>query len=385
MSLIACNNAFISNSNKILKGASSNIRGDISMLPGPSEILNSSGIQQYEFDKSTGNEGDKKFPEDIAIKSIRNGYYQHIYWLGVGGYLIINHHDKEFILIDPWHSYLSFWLNDFPFTINRPLNPNPRIDEVTRLLYESIHVQNGLNNQYDEWMNCLAIYRERVSSKVPLQSFEILNMDLIAINEKTKGNSSSQGNKYFERKSYIDELSHMVTSTIDGCLRLTDLANFIRNSVNLKPDGSCDYTFSGILLSHMHFDHGDDLAMLLTLLCVGGGHYVDALTNLDFGILQGPALIQKKPDGTDVNHMPKIYCDFETIFYYKTMYFGVEPGPNVHPHYQKFIETFTNYNFYKNKYGESRLNVVYGGSNEKWHEIVAKKNRCFTLTVLTSS
>ncbi len=36
----------------------------------------------------------------------RNGCFQHIIWLGVSGYLIINHFEpKEILLVDPWPSY----------------------------------------------------------------------------------------------------------------------------------------------------------------------------------------------------------------------------------------------------------------------------------------
>ena len=46
----------------------------------------------------------KKFPKNF----IKNGDYQKIYWLGVSGYIIINEHDKEILLIDPWPSYIEF-------------------------------------------------------------------------------------------------------------------------------------------------------------------------------------------------------------------------------------------------------------------------------------
>ncbi|MBN2801462.1 MAG: MBL fold metallo-hydrolase [Deltaproteobacteria bacterium] len=41
--------------------------------------------------------------------TFRNGNFQHIIWLGVNGYLIINHFaPREIILVDPWPSYRRF-------------------------------------------------------------------------------------------------------------------------------------------------------------------------------------------------------------------------------------------------------------------------------------
>lgn len=38
--------------------------------------------------------------------TFRNGYFQHIVWLGVNGYVIVNHFaPKEILLVDPWPSY----------------------------------------------------------------------------------------------------------------------------------------------------------------------------------------------------------------------------------------------------------------------------------------
>ena len=38
---------------------------------------------------------------------IKNGAYQKIFWLGVCGYIIVNEHDKEILLVDPWPSYIE--------------------------------------------------------------------------------------------------------------------------------------------------------------------------------------------------------------------------------------------------------------------------------------
>jgi hypothetical protein len=39
------------------------------------------------------------------VQSVWNGNFQHIMWLGVNGWVIINHHDREILLVDPWPSY----------------------------------------------------------------------------------------------------------------------------------------------------------------------------------------------------------------------------------------------------------------------------------------
>ena len=38
-------------------------------------------------------------------QSVWNGRYQQISWLGVNGWIIVNHHDREILLIDPWPTY----------------------------------------------------------------------------------------------------------------------------------------------------------------------------------------------------------------------------------------------------------------------------------------
>jgi hypothetical protein len=39
------------------------------------------------------------------VKWITNGFFQQILWLGVAGYAIVNHYQKEILLVDPWPTY----------------------------------------------------------------------------------------------------------------------------------------------------------------------------------------------------------------------------------------------------------------------------------------
>jgi len=175
--------------------------------------------------------GDKKFPQESQIYidgqlkyepalSIRNGYYQHIFWLGVGGYAIVNYYDKEIVLVDPWPSYCSLWVGRVPTAGARPLDSN----------------------------------------------------------------------------------------RFDAIKRLQDLANFLRNSKTLG------YKVTAICVSHMHFDHADDVPLLLQLLWFDSGKVTTPHTHLTFQL-----------EGTqfELDELPVICADFDTIFYYKTFYFGV--------------------------------------------------------------
>jgi hypothetical protein len=48
---------------------------------------------------------DKKKIKFRPVQSIWNGNFQHIMWWGVNGWVIVNHHDQEILLVDPWPSY----------------------------------------------------------------------------------------------------------------------------------------------------------------------------------------------------------------------------------------------------------------------------------------
>ena len=55
-------------------------------------------------------EGDERRPSPFKMaKSFRNGRYQHLMFLGICGFVICNHCDKEILLVDPWPTYFSYW------------------------------------------------------------------------------------------------------------------------------------------------------------------------------------------------------------------------------------------------------------------------------------
>ena len=65
----------------------------------------------------------KKFPKNF----IKNGAYQKIFWLGVNGYIIVNEHDKEILLVDPWPSYIDL-----------PDKYSPKIVQLANWLVEKV-------------------------------------------------------------------------------------------------------------------------------------------------------------------------------------------------------------------------------------------------------
>ncbi|MBN1578382.1 MAG: hypothetical protein JW913_17605 [Chitinispirillaceae bacterium] len=165
---------------------------------------------------------------------MHNGGFQQIVWLGVAGYLVINHVDRDIILIDPWPSYHSWWIGSIMTRRPRPLY---KADQAT------LH-------------------------------------------------------------------------------RIAALVNFIRNA---RSNG---YSFSAILLSHMHFDHVDDVPVVLELLTKEERSYrSDEL----FGrrvresdiVLRGPAF--------PIDELPTVVADFDTMVYLKTQYFGVPTGRLIGP------------------------------------------------------
>ncbi len=169
----------------------------------------------------------------IPVKSLRNGYYQEIYWLGCSGFIIFNHHDKEILLVDPWSSYCSFW--------------------------------NSLDDR------------------------------TIIPREKHKD------------EDYYEDM--FKSETNNDLKRIEDLANTIRKHCNDKNG----YILSGILLSHMHFDHADDIPLLLELLLKPAGKQYSS-TGLIFNNLQDNPL--KNP--------PQICCDLDTRIYLKTHFWDVD-------------------------------------------------------------
>ena len=136
--------------------------------------------------------------KDRPNSSIWNGHYQHIFWIGVNGYVIVNHYEpREILLVDPWPTYKP-WLN--------------------------------ILTKKEHWR------------------------------------------------------------------RLLELANFLRRGVEER------YSLSGVLLSHVHFDHTRDIPFLFELLTMAPGkrrNHKKVWFNLE-GL--------KVP----VDKLPPIYCDRDT-------------------------------------------------------------------------
>lgn len=342
-------------------GASSNDSiSDRMLMPKKSGLHSPDGSKMYFFDD--GDEGVLKFPDDVALKSYRNGYYQHIYWLGVGGYLIINHHDKEILLIDPWHSYSSFWLGEFPFTKNRPMDCYRRMTELVGKLKSNQSYNDKLYGETENWNETVDAFCGQLDSGAPFEECNQYIMKLYSINEKEhKGINDSD---YSNRKNVIDEMLECKVIEQD-CYRLGNLASFIRTSVNLQSNGTFNYLLTGILLSHTHFDHGDDLAMLLTLLQAPKGKYIDKLNGRTFGYLMGPPLYL----GKSIDKMPVIYCDYEAMYYHRAMFFDQDIA---HPYKAEYDEHNKMFDNYRTKYGVVRLNGLYGKDNSKWKEFTTQ-------------
>jgi hypothetical protein len=197
----------------------------------PSKLIDSSGNVLYT--DTTG----KSDICAVTLPSIQNGNYQHIFWLGVAGFMIMNHKDHEIVLVDPWPSQCSLWTSKIPLiSQNRPLN--------------------NLTNTSDK-------------------------------------------------------------------ARLVNLANFIRNAANAEKP----YSLTGILISHMHYDHADDVPILLELLALeknGTGQFSNHLDlNIVENELTGSAIASE--------NLPPVFCDFDTKFYLKTHFFGTDPQEMGHP------------------------------------------------------
>lgn len=183
------------------------------------------------YDSEDGLENDTH--NEVPVKSLRNGYYQEIFWLGCSGFIIFNHHDKEILLVDPWSSYCSFW--------------------------------NSLDDR----------------TIIP--------------------------RKKHEDEDYYEDM--FKSETNNDLKRIEDLANTIRKHCNEKNG----YTLSGILLSHMHFDHADDIPLLLELLVKPAGKQYSS-TGLIFNNIQD----------NPIEKLPQICCDLDTRIYLKTHFWDVD-------------------------------------------------------------
>jgi len=197
------------------------------------------------------------------VRSLRNGCYQHLMFLGVGGFVICNHCDHEILLVDPWTSYHSEWTRLIPGKDARPLKP--MIEPVP----ETTDWDNRDGTVIDDHYQA---YVENVQE---------------------------------QNRQRVSEAEHARS-------RLADLASFLRRSVSLG------YHLTGILLSHMHFDHAEDIPVLLELLAADvnptNGTYTDH-RGLPF-TLGDPAV---RGDS-----LPRIYCDYDSIIYLLTYGFYMD-------------------------------------------------------------
>lgn len=98
--------------------------------------------------------------------------------------------------------------------------------------------------------------------------------------------------------------------------RIGDLASFLRNAVGQG------YILSGILVSHMHFDHAEDVPLLLELLAARGstrhagdhdGIHYDVVYEDHRGL---EYFLNGNP--VPVEELPRICCDYDTLIYLLT-------------------------------------------------------------------
>lgn len=194
------------------------------------------------------------------LPSFRNGRYQQLLFLGVGGFIVCNHCDKEILLVDPWPTCFSYW---------------------TRVAWLQEVITVGREARRDLTAETLSERRRR---------------------------SARYGR---ERAGLARE-------------RIAHLASFLRKAVERE------YSLSGILVSHMHFDHSDDIVRLLELLAAtiaedsGDDPEVQAFRRRDSDDSIGtytdhqrrPFLLAGPP--IDVQRLPKICCDYDTMIYLLT-------------------------------------------------------------------
>lgn len=104
--------------------------------------------------------------------------------------------------------------------------------------------------------------------------------------------------------------------------RISSLASFLRCAVEQE------YELSGILLSHMHFDHTDDVALLLELLIAardpnnnGGddGYFTDAQ---DIYLDHLNRAFKLKGNPVPLKKLPKLVADFDSICFIQLAAFG---------------------------------------------------------------
>lgn len=180
------------------------------------------------------------------VKSFRNGRYQHFMFLGICGFVICNHCDKEILLVDPWPTHFSYWsrVNALQPIVDR--HPEPSRRELTE---DSLRATEA---------------RERIA----------------------------------------------------------DLATFLRFAVQQE------YKLSGILVSHLHFDHAEDIISLLELIAAEEGYSSeghplrDKLHDYRYRDHNGLEYYFSGPP-VPMDKLPKICCDYDSMIYFLTYNFYV--------------------------------------------------------------
>ncbi len=230
------------------------------------------GVCCYEvYNKRKNNQKIGLIEDEAAIPSMRNGYYQHVIWLGVAGYAVINHHDREIMLIDPWPSYSAI------YTLYENLFPDRTFEgQIATVLDDDDHDFDYSGGDGDTM---------------------IIHPSAESIMDAT----TTDGD---------------IRDAQKGLKRLVAFANFLRLSA------AQGYTITGILLTHIHFDHTPDIPYLLELLhAENDGEYTNHI-DLVFSDNPGSLFPGLKGNGIPAEKLPRLYADYDTMYYLKSLYFG---------------------------------------------------------------
>ena len=178
----------------------------------------------------------------MPMKWFRNGFFQHLVWLGVHGWLDINYYDKEILLHDPWPSYNELPVGGYDAPFSRGTGEG----------WERTGDIGGVGSLFESMF------------------------DYMGLDENEDRDEEKQGTN-----------------------RLASLVSFLRRAV---AEG---YTLPGILVSHAHFDHTDDIPHILEMLMMKEGVGRNHL-GLEVNLTSPPL---------EADDMPKIYGDYHSNKY----------------------------------------------------------------------
>ncbi|MBN2528750.1 MAG: hypothetical protein JXR76_20335 [Deltaproteobacteria bacterium] len=186
--------------------------------------------------------------------NISNGTHQKIFSLGTYGFVVCNFIDRELLLVDPWPTHYSRWI-DAP--------------------------------------KCHPRFLEKEDSPPADASKEV-------------------------RASYAK--SKRAKS------RIAELASFLRRAVE------SGFTLSGILLSHSHFDHADDIGLLIELLITDDDEASDRSKSnrIRRCLDRRDRVFHVRGNPLSMAQLPVIAADIDTIFFVQTAVFGL-PLTNFFP------------------------------------------------------